>query len=96
MVSGDTIQYLLALLILMCLPMHHFFFFFLTYHFSVVSLLKIFIYFCLRQVSIALHRLSLVVTGWGYSQVVVRGCLIAVASLVVKHWSRFRASVGVV
>ena len=49
-------------------------------------MLHLFIYFCLRWIFIAAHRLSPVVaTGGGCSLVAVHGLLIAVASRVVDH-----------
>ena len=47
--------------------------------------INLFIYFWLHWVFVAVHRLSLVVASGGYSSVVVRGFLIAVASLVVEY-----------
>ena len=45
----------------------------------------LFIYFWLRWVFIGVHGLSLVAVSGGYSFVVVRRLLVAVASLVAEH-----------
>ena len=46
---------------------------------------KLFIYFWLHLVFVAVYRLSLVAESGGQSLVVMRGLLIAVASLVAEH-----------
>ena len=53
--------------------------------FFVFSLINLFIYFCLRWVFVAVRGLSSSCGERGLLFVVVRGLLIAVASLVVDH-----------
>ena len=55
----------------------------LRYYFF--KLINYFIYFWLRWVFVAAHRLSLVVASGGYSSLAVHGLLIEVASLVVEY-----------
>ena len=49
-----------------------------------ILFIYLFVYFWLRWVFVAVHRLSLVVASRGYS-VALHGLLIAVASLVAEH-----------
>ena len=62
-----------------CRSQGEFFFFFNS------SILKIFIYFWLCWVFVAVHRLFSSVASRGYSPVEVRGLLVAVVSLVAEH-----------
>ena len=64
---------------------HHLWILVLTLFFSFLFFFLILIYFWLCWVFIAVHGLSLVAMGGGYSLIAVHVLLIAVTSLVAEH-----------